>query len=390
MAKLNSTAASLLVATLAAGAVALGVEQYRVSTLAERKATATTEIGKTMTPSSPSTMDWVASAPGRVEPQGGTVRLGAQLPGQVTHVLVRANDTVKAGDLLVVLNDSEQTARMPGALAEIAVRKRERDEDQNEPPAGEKRKRSADADQTAKLVQDFHRASDKEADAARAVFNARMKLDAVQIRAAKEDKSFDDEIGKARQALMDAKSKLATASTELKRITSDPKLPLPTRLESGLATARSEITVLENAIERTRIRAPSDGTVLAVKTKRGEIVTPSPQDVLITFGNLSDLQIRAEVEERDVSKIATGQTVVVRSDAFPGQDFKGTVNRISQSLGSPHLAGKGPRRPMEREVMEVMIKLADTTTLLPGMRVDVFFQPAKTAKQTSNKMTRNN
>ena len=70
---------------------------------------------------------WAASAPGRVEPSGGEVRIGAQAPGRIAEVLVALNDKVAAGDLLVRLDDDELIGRVNSALAEAAIRKRERD-----------------------------------------------------------------------------------------------------------------------------------------------------------------------------------------------------------------------------------------------------------------------
>src|SRR6185312_8068134 len=64
---------------------------------------------------------------GRVEPSGGEVRIGAQVPGRIAEVLVGANDTVAAGDLLVRLEDDDLLPRVHAAATEVAVRKRERD-----------------------------------------------------------------------------------------------------------------------------------------------------------------------------------------------------------------------------------------------------------------------
>jgi gluconolactonase len=70
---------------------------------------------------------WAASAPGRVEPLGGEVRVTAQMPGRIAEVLVAVNDKVLAGDLLVRLDDEELLARVHSATAEVAIRKRDRD-----------------------------------------------------------------------------------------------------------------------------------------------------------------------------------------------------------------------------------------------------------------------
>jgi HlyD family secretion protein len=151
-------------------------------------------------------------------------------------------------------------------------------------------------------------------------------------------------------------------------------MPLPQRLESSLALARSDLTSAELAIERTRIRAPADGTVLNVMGKVGETAVPSPDSALVVFGDMSSLQLRAEVEERDAAKVHVGQRVVVKADAFPDKTFDGTVTSISQSLAPPRIATRGPRRPNDLEVVEVMVALDGHPPLFTGMRVDTFLK----------------
>ena len=58
---------------------------------------------------------------------GGEIRISAQAPGRISEVLVGVNDKVAAGDLLVRLADEELVARVHAARAEVAVRKRDRD-----------------------------------------------------------------------------------------------------------------------------------------------------------------------------------------------------------------------------------------------------------------------
>lgn len=367
--KVNSTVGSLLIAALAAGSVAIAVEHWRnarqsaaarVAPLAAEQSTATAA------PASANTVvrgaatkagGWSASAPGRVEPRDGEVRIGAQLPGKVAQVLVRMNDTVKAGDLLVRLVDDEPLARLTAATAEAAVRRRERDSEQATKVAGERRT-----------------ADDTVAFAERSAFRARMDLDRLQASTPVGTRLVSD-IETARKALVDANDKLEQERVNLRRFQAQPALPLPTRLEASLATARAELLLIESALERTRLRAPSDGSVLLVNTRAGETVSPSPEDVLLVFGDLSQLRIRAELEERDVAKIRVGQAVVVRTDAFPGQDFAGRVQSMASAFGAARIASRGPRRPNDQEVLQVLIDLDGQPALVPGMRADVFFKP---------------
>jgi len=364
--KVNSTLASLVIAALAAGAIAVAVEHWRTQRQPDRNTTSavasdsvpvkSAQATPPPRPAAPKAGGWSASASGRVEPRGGEVRIGAQMPGKVVQLLVRMNDSVKAGDLLVRLADDEPAARVAAATAETAARRRERDNEQ-----------------VAKLAADRRNAEDAVAQAERSVFRARTELDRLQSGA--DVAAHAKEIEAARAALLDANSKLEQERASLRRVQAQPGVPLPTRLEAALTAARAELALAEATFDRTRIRAPVDGTVLHVNTHLGETVSPSPEDVLLVFGDLSQLKIRAEIEERDIGKIRVGQGVVVRSDAFAGQDFQGRVERMANALGSPRIIGKGPRRPNDRDVLQVLIDLDGRPPLVPGMRVDVFFKP---------------
>ena len=81
-----------------------------------------------------------------------------------------------------------------------------------------------------------------------------------------------------------------------------------------------------------------------------------------------------EVDEIDVSKIKVGGKVVVKSNAYPGKEFEGTVAELAPSLTSPQFALRGARRPMDVEVLPVTIDLEGNPPLLPGMRADAFFK----------------
>jgi multidrug efflux pump subunit AcrA (membrane-fusion protein) len=123
MRKGDSSLKMLIVAAI----LALGVGYYVPQTFSSKPAEPAKgdAAAKSKAPS-PKTA-WAASAPGRVEPSGGEVRIGPQGPGRIAEVLVALNDKVAAGDLLVRLDDEELIGRVHSAAAEAAIRKRERD-----------------------------------------------------------------------------------------------------------------------------------------------------------------------------------------------------------------------------------------------------------------------
>lgn len=358
MVKVNSTVVTLGIAGILA--IAIGVYVNNRSwgpVVAEDKAqTASEKAPSSTAEKSARRPTWAASATGRVEPQSGEVRITAEVPGKIELVGIDVNDRVKGGDLLIRLNDEEALTKVAAASAEADVRVRERDEEN-----------------VKGLADDRRDAEDAVASAERAVFGARQAFDDV-LAERRVGTGTQESVDDARSELKDAKKKLADERAALATVNAKTGMPLATRLESGLAIARAELSAAELAVERTRIRAPFDGTVLNLIAKEGEVAVPSPGNTLLVFGDLARMKVRAEVEERDAAKIRVGQRAIIRADAYPDQDFTGRVSSVAQSLSTPRIATRGPRRPNDVEVLEAVIDLDGLPPLLTGMRVDVFFK----------------
>ena len=316
---------------------------------------------------SPSSRSWTASAPGKVEPRHGEIRITPQLSGRIVDIAVKVNDDVRAGDLLIRLDDDEARARVRAASALADSRKRARDNDD----AGE-------------LASTRRKADDAVFDARYALRQAREDLD-IEAALARASNNNRDNLDAARARVADALTSLTKARAQLRAAQSVPNLPLETARESALSAARADLALAEVMLERTQIRAPSHGTVLDVIARKGETVAPSPSNLLIRFGDLSALRVRAEVEERDVGNVRVGQRVTVRSNAFPGKEFSGTVSTRARTLGPNKISAKGPRRPTDLDVLEAMIDIEGQPALLPGMRVDVYFMTDEAAKSKAAK-----
>ena len=367
MLKIDSTISTIAVAFLAAAGVgALLTWQPNAMTpgaLANTPALSAADAAKKADPT------WAASATGRVEPADGEVRIVSPVGGPIADVLVDSNDRVLKGDLLVRLDDTDHLARIASAIAEADVRRRERNEE----------KAAATG-----LVLDRRNAEDALDGAERALFAARQAFDLALARR-KNDTSFNaGDLINLRNAVSDKQAALVDARQKLAAIDARTDLPLPERLDASLTQARADLKLAYQALERTRVRAPSDGTILRINAKRGEIAAPSPELPLLVFGNLSTLKVRAEVEERDINKVRLGQAVVVRADAYPDREFKGRVTSIASALGSAQIASRGPRRPNDVDVLEVIVTL-DGGELVTGLRVDVFFALQDSAEGAQQK-----
>lgn len=368
MLKLNTDVATLLVAGSMAAIIGYGVSSTSFSATGPHyqgsQAFAQTN------PAAPKPQ-WATSATGRVEPIDGEVRISSQVGGKIDEIFVATNDKVKAGDLLVKLDDDEIYVKLLAAKAEVGVRERERNEE----------------DVVTGLALERRNADDLVAKSQRALFAARETFDTAYRATKNGGNGKEDAVEKARKDLVEAKAKLDADNAALLTVEAKDGMPFHSRLESSLALARAEFAAAEIALERTRIRAPADGTVLNVFAKVGETAAPSPENTLVYFGDLSALAVRAEVEERDAPKVRVGQKVVVKADAYPDREFTGTVTTVSQSLASPRIATRGPRRPNDVEVVEVKAKLDGQPPLFTGMRVDVFFKLDETANVTPEAKT---
>ena len=116
------------------------------------------------------------------------------------------------------------------------------------------------------------------------------------------------------------------------------------------------------------IPSPMNGTVIARGVQPGEVVTPGVQatfegKALLTVADLSQLLVRAELNQIDVAKVKLGQTVSVILDALPGKKYKGTITRIAPASVTP----KG--KDVDVFPVEATLSTVDDQ-IKPGMTAD--------------------
>jgi HlyD family secretion protein len=299
---------------------------------------------------------WQAVAPGRVEPASGEIKIAPSLAGVIGEVLVKPNDKVFSGEPLIRLLDGEAQARVAAAEAQVALRRRLRNDEAAPSRAAARR-----------------RAEDATADAERAVSEAQAALDkaAIDQRAGR---GSEPGLESARSTLARAQERLRLQRAELRRIENDNNTPLPSQTEGQLNVARAELLAAEAAVAKMTIRAPAAGTVLQVNAKPGELASPSAAQPLVLLGDVSALRVRAELDERDFGEIRVGQLVVVRAAAFRGREFAGRVSFIAPVVEPGRISARGQRTLTDVDVVEVLVELTEGGPLAVGMKVDVYFR----------------
>lgn len=109
------------------------------------------------------------------------------------------------------------------------------------------------------------------------------------------------------------------------------------RAEAELRQARAQIKANEaqlasirTDLDKSVIRSPIGGVVLTRSIDPGQTIAASLQTpVLFTLAeDLTQMELLADVDEADVSKVAEGQSVTFTVDSYPDQPFSGRVKRV--------------------------------------------------------------
>ncbi len=137
---------------------------------------------------------------------------------------------------------------------------------------------------------------------------------------------------------------------------------------AGLTAERARVT-LDTAIQARAdavLRAPFDGTVLSVSASAGDWVGQNA--TLLTFGDVSRLRFRAEVDEYDIARVEVGLPVTVRSDLLGDRSLAATVEQVS------------PEAEMVNNISVFRVTVSSGSAggaLKPGMRADLSIQIAE-------------
>jgi HlyD family secretion protein len=102
--------------------------------------------------------------------------------------------------------------------------------------------------------------------------------------------------------------------------------------QSQAAVTQSQASVNQSQVNRnhTVIEAPIDGIVTQRNVDVGQTVAASMSApvLFVIAADLAEMQVNANIDEADVGRIRPGQNVTFRVDAYPTDNFIGTVTQI--------------------------------------------------------------
>ncbi len=146
--------------------------------------------------------------------------------------------------------------------------------------------------------------------------------------------------------------------------------------QRNLASAQAALEqATAKAAERT-VKAPSSGSIVELNAKVGATVTggmimgesdTSGGKQCMQIADLSKMKVTVQVGEKDIAKIAVGQSANVTYPAFPDIMSQGTVTAIASVANSDSGSGSGGSVTFN---VDILIEAPDSR-LKPGMTAEV-------------------
>ncbi|HOH82469.1 MAG: efflux RND transporter periplasmic adaptor subunit [Candidatus Cloacimonetes bacterium] len=110
----------------------------------------------------------------------------------------------------------------------------------------------------------------------------------------------------------------------------EKKLYTYQQAEQNLATAILKLKTAQKNLQNASITSPINGVVVSREVSEGQTVaaTMSSPTLFKIANNLDIMEITAVVDEADIGKVRVGMPVEFTVDAYPEEQFYGTVNQI--------------------------------------------------------------
>lgn len=77
-----------------------------------------------------------------------------------------------------------------------------------------------------------------------------------------------------------------------------------------LEASRALVAQLEIQLQRLTVLAPRNGTILQLNVRPGEYAAATPKQPALIMGDLDQLQVRADVDEQNASRLQPGQAAI--------------------------------------------------------------------------------
>ena len=142
--------------------------------------------------------------------------------------------------------------------------------------------------------------------------------------------------------------------------------------------AEGALRQITDALSKTTIYSPADGSISSLTSRVGERVVGTSQFAgteVMRIANLANMEARVNVNENDIVNVKVGDQARIHVDAYPDQQIRGIVREIA-STASTRNAGS------QEEVTNFEVKISipsPSVTLRPGMSTTADIESATVA-----------
>jgi len=250
--------------------------------------------------------------------EGDIASISPKVSGYVAAVNVVANQTVKAGEPLVTLDDGDYRLAKEQAEAQIATQKLALDRIDAQIDGAKASLAQAEAQKTA------YQAALNGAEV------AEKRAKELNAKAVGTTASLDS----ATVALDQAKANLVGADANIVSAKANIAVLQAQRAESesGIRTLELARDKAARDLDFTVLKAPYDGVVGNVSVQVGDLVSAGQR--LAALVPVTDLYVEANFKETQIAHLVPGSKVHLHVDAYEDDDILGTVSSIAPASGS--------------------------------------------------------
>ncbi len=140
--------------------------------------------------------------------------------------------------------------------------------------------------------------------------------------------------------------------------------------------AKAAVDNAQDLLNKTTIVSPLDGTITTLNSQLGERVLGTVQNAgtdIMIISDLSQMEARVDIGERDVVLIRAGQKAKLDVDAFKEKKFTGIVTAVansSEGLNSSSLAASSSSSSSQTATQfQVRVRVNEAGEFRPGMSV---------------------
>ena len=248
--------------------------------------------------------------------EGYVIPMASQVSGRVAELLVKDNQAVKQGEVILKIDPRDYEASLAQARADLAAARSRVEQAKAQVNASEAKVAQAQASVIAADAENQRAADD---------LKRYQSVDSTAV----SKSSFDA----AQSAARTASANLEAASAQEKAAEADVTLS-----EAGVETANAAVQQAEAKLRQaelnlsyTQVTAPEDGHVTRRVVEKGAYIQPGQSLMAIVPRHY---WVIANYKEIQLTHMRVGQPVEVVVDAYPDHKFKGHIESIQNGAGA--------------------------------------------------------